>query len=135
MTETASAAVTHTHLCGCCFDLSLKKKKRKECVASFHYPCRKPWASSSSQHMQSCRLFFNLNTKSRSENSKDKVAAVSEAQSKATEWGPQGNLSCYPEVLLSSYSEVTLHFEAHETASETLNYIPRVPASHWILVS
>ena len=135
MTETASAAVTHTHLCGCCFDLSLKKKKRKECVASFHYPCRKPWASSSSQHMQSCCLFFNLNTKSRSENSKDKVAAVSEAQSKATEWGPQGNLSCYPEVLLSSYSEVTLHFEAHETASETLNYIPRVPASHWILVS
>lgn len=55
VTETASAAVTHTHLCSCCFDLSLKQRKRKG--ASFHYPCRKPWASSSSQHMQSCRLF------------------------------------------------------------------------------
>ena len=83
-------------------------------------------------HLQSRHLFFNLSTKSRSKNSKDKVAVAAEAQSKVRKCRSQ-ETSRRSDALTSSHSEVTLHSGAQETVSEPLNHVSRRPASHWIL--
>lgn len=86
-------------------------------------PMHKTVGSLLLSHTQSHRLFFNLSSKSRSKNSKDKVAVEAEAQSTVRkDRGPQ-SLSLHPDVSLPHPQRSPFALIPASTACEPLNHM------------
>lgn len=74
-------------------------------------------------HTQSHRLFFNLSSKSRSKNSKDKVSVEAEAQSTVRKDRPPQSLSLHPGVSLPHPQRSPFALMPASTACEPLNHM------------